>query len=504
MRITLSSQTSNAQYYIDAAYAALVRAQEQVATGKRINKPSDDPVGVDHSLSYSQSISDISQFVKNAWLSKDLLNRTSGVLDELYSQLTEVQSLAQQANNASVTPEARTAIISKLESIKARMMDLANTKHLGRYIFSGHKTDQAPIGFLHTYEGGGAAAAAAATGGNISSGVSGPGTLVFNDDAGNMLATVNFDGSEDTAQKVIDRINTVTGILSPPNRMTASAPGGVLTIINNTAGWEPVVNISNTSTLLADLGLAAQTTHGSGNFTPQGTGGTLTINGVSIAINANDTSAALVGRINALSFQSHVTATKDTGGKIVLSSRNTSNSPNITVTVTGGYSLDNIFGSLQTETVGTDYAYAGDAGDIKLQVSPSTNQTVNIQADKLFNLGGAAKPSEPDLFKLITNLEAAITSGDPQQLAEQQTLVESARRRIMVQQTDFGGRVQNIDGMVAFLNATQDDLKELRSKTEDADITQATINLQTQQLVYQASLYSASSIFKVSLMDFMK
>lgn len=394
MRITLSSQNAFAKHAIGNSFAALARSQEQVATGKRILKPSDDPVGTDQALIYTQAISDIDQFIRNIALSKDFMMRTEGAVSEMNSIIREMEGITQQANNSVLTQSARQGLADKLDAIRTRVIDLTNTKHLGRYIFSGHRTDHSPLGYQHTMAG------------------------------------------------------------------TAA-------------------------------------------FTATGTAGTLNLNGVAIPVDAAETAGSLVGKINTYTFMHGITAS-ESGGVITFEMRELKLDPTINVSASGGYTLDDILGAGVTEVIGSDYTYAGDQGNLSMQISPSAMQTPNMHADRMLNLGGAHNPAEPDIFKLLDDLKTAVLSGDPEELAQQQLLVGEAGNRIMVMYVELGGRMQNLEGVDNYVKATQDSLRELLSKTEDADITQAIVNLKTQEMVYQASLFSASTMFQMSLMDFMR
>lgn len=394
MRITLSSQNAFAKYTIGNTFAALARSQEQVATGKRILKPSDDPVGTDQALIYTQAIRDIDQFVRNIALSKDFMMRTEGAISEMNNIIREMESISQQANNAVLTPSARQGLADKLEAIRTRVIDLTNTKHLGRYIFSGHRTDHSPLGYQHTMAG------------------------------------------------------------------TAA-------------------------------------------FAATGTAGTLTLNGVSITVDAAETAGSLVDKINTYTFKHGITAS-EAGGVLTLEMRESSMEPMINLSASGGYTLDDILGAGAAEAIGSTLIYAGDRGNLSMQISPSAMQAPNMHADRMLNLGGAHNPAEPDIFKLLDDLKAAVLSGNPDDLAQQQLHIDEAGKRIMVMYVELGGRMQNLEGVDNYVKATQDSLRELLSKTEDADITQAIVNLKTQEMVYQASLFSASTMFQMSLMDFMR
>jgi len=395
VRITLGSQTQYAKYFVGTSYARLAELQQQVASGKRVSKPSDDPVAAGRSLSCSQQISDIGQYLRNAAIAKDFMSVTSSTLDEVYSQVQSAISDAQSSLNSTVSDAARRALVARLDSSLEQLQALANATHLGRYIFSGHRTDAPPLAHLHTLDAGGA-------------------------------------------------------------------------------------------------------------FTTQAAAGTLTINGVDVAVMAGDTPAALIARINA-STQSHgVTAADNGAGGIQLAQASAQAANVIRVSASGGYTLADVFGGTPAETVSESFVYGGDRGSIRMQVSPSLVRDVNMTGDRVFNLGGAAAPGEPDLFQVLTDLKDAISTANIPRTEQQLALLQSASGRLLAGRVELGGRIKNMEGVVSHLEQTSDDLKELRSNTEDADITQVVVNLKAQEQVYQAALFSASSLYQMSLLDYLR
>ena len=510
MRVTVASQSSSATFLIGQSFSQLVKFQQQVASGKRISKPSDDPVATDQSLSYSQTISDVDQYLRNASLAKDFMGQTSSTLDELYSNVQEVRTLALAANTASASAESRAAAIEKLNAIQTRVTALANTTHLGRFIFSGQRTQSSPLGYAHSYASAAALTSASATGtADLSGGIAlgGPANLVFADASGTAIASVTLTNGM-TSTQIVDAVNTAFASVASPGKLQASLDASnQLVLTNTTPGNEPVVNISAASdaAALTAVGLSSALTRGTGGFTPQLTSGTLTINGTAIVVTANDTSAALIARINTRTLTTKVSAELDSGGNIQLIQKDSSQSSVMNVSASGGYTLTNIFGASPAETTDISvYTYVGDTGDINMQTGAFSSDTVNRRADNVFNLDGAANASEPDLFALIDQLKSAITSGDSARVGVQLDFVNKAAARLLVQRVDVGARIQNLEGLTNSLSLAQDNLKELRSKAEDVDITQAVVDLKAQEQVYQASLYSASSMFKLSLLDFLR
>jgi flagellin-like hook-associated protein FlgL len=114
--------------------------QVQVSTGRRINKPSDDPVGIQKDLRYRRALTEIAQFNRNIASGTSLLATYDNVLGNMKDILQSADELAVALSNDTYDAVARNAAANDVESLLEQMIELANTAREGRYIFSGHRT----------------------------------------------------------------------------------------------------------------------------------------------------------------------------------------------------------------------------------------------------------------------------------------------------------------------------------------------------------------------------
>lgn len=145
MRITLSQQTQNTLMYLDSAGQKLSRIQNQAATGKRIMKPSDDIPGTDRALSLRTAISTLGQFSDNTTVSKPLLDVTDSALGSLGDALSSARDIAVASANSGLSADEREAYAVQLDNILTEIADIANTRYMDQYIFSGTATDQPAV-----------------------------------------------------------------------------------------------------------------------------------------------------------------------------------------------------------------------------------------------------------------------------------------------------------------------------------------------------------------------
>jgi len=117
----------------------------QLATGKRVNKPSDDPSATVSIIDLEQSSKRLSQFQRNADQARGRLEQEEVAMKGVNDLLQRVRELVVQGNNDSNGAEDRNAIANELRQHLDSFMQLANSQDAnGEYIFGGYRTDSQP------------------------------------------------------------------------------------------------------------------------------------------------------------------------------------------------------------------------------------------------------------------------------------------------------------------------------------------------------------------------
>ncbi|MBC7370849.1 MAG: flagellar hook-associated protein FlgL [Bdellovibrionaceae bacterium] len=128
--------------------------QNQAATQKRINKPSDDPLAATRVLGARTEERGNQQFIKNINNAKSFLDFTDQSLGELTEILMRAKELAiSQSNDASGNEQSRMVTASEVEQIYNQSVQIGNRKLGERYIFGGYKTQTAPFTQTGDYKG---------------------------------------------------------------------------------------------------------------------------------------------------------------------------------------------------------------------------------------------------------------------------------------------------------------------------------------------------------------
>ncbi|MCX8043188.1 MAG: flagellar hook-associated protein FlgL [Desulfobacterota bacterium] len=157
MRVTSGMIFSMTSVNITNQYEEMFRVSETLTSGKRINRPSDDPIDAPKVLDYRTLLGALKQYKKNVERGTSLLRYTESALAQAGYVLTEAKVLAEQMATGSYNEDQRKALATQAEQLFRQLLQIANTQVSGRYIFSGFKTDTQPFvaddNFNVTYQG---------------------------------------------------------------------------------------------------------------------------------------------------------------------------------------------------------------------------------------------------------------------------------------------------------------------------------------------------------------
>lgn len=114
--------------------------REQLNTGKRINRPSDDPTGMQKVLAFNSSIEDTERLQRNINNATGRLNATSSALERVEDVLSDMIELSLTADSTASTSAERGAQAQQVQMLLEELVDIANTQYRGKYLFGGVNT----------------------------------------------------------------------------------------------------------------------------------------------------------------------------------------------------------------------------------------------------------------------------------------------------------------------------------------------------------------------------
>ncbi len=145
MRIGTFSTFSRVLFGIRKNHADLLRAQEQLSSGLRILRPSDDPAGAARSIQLERSLADVGRFQRAAASARTAVDGAASTLQDGSTLFADARELVLQGMNGTLSATDRRALAEEVDLIRTQLLELANQEQAGRYLFGGTETDRAPF-----------------------------------------------------------------------------------------------------------------------------------------------------------------------------------------------------------------------------------------------------------------------------------------------------------------------------------------------------------------------
>lgn len=156
MRITNKIMQRNNLSNINTNKIYQDRLSNQMSTGKKVNRPSDDPVVAIRALRLRSSVTEITQYYsKNIPDAESWLEVTEGALKNLSEILTDCREQCTKGANGPLTSENRKIILEQLEALGDEIYTTGDSDYAGRYVFTGYRTDTSlsfTVAETRTYE----------------------------------------------------------------------------------------------------------------------------------------------------------------------------------------------------------------------------------------------------------------------------------------------------------------------------------------------------------------
>jgi flagellar hook-associated protein 3 FlgL len=137
-RVTQSMMSKGSVTAMQTSLSRLAKLQEQLSTGRVLNRPSDSPTDTTSAMRIRSSISEVQQYGRNAEDGNGWLSTIDAALTGANDQVLRARDLALQgANDAGSGQTARNALAVEVDQIREGLINSANTSYLGRPVFGG-------------------------------------------------------------------------------------------------------------------------------------------------------------------------------------------------------------------------------------------------------------------------------------------------------------------------------------------------------------------------------
>ncbi|MCX8040449.1 MAG: flagellar hook-associated protein FlgL [Planctomycetota bacterium] len=141
-RITQAGMLSAVYANTSRTLLQLATYQEQLSTGKKLNRISDDVVAARQSLRYRADERASAKWLDNIEKTLAFMGATDAALAEVVTVLDQAKALAVQGANGSQDAASRGALAQAVDSLLTRLIDIGNSVHDGRYLFGGTATTE--------------------------------------------------------------------------------------------------------------------------------------------------------------------------------------------------------------------------------------------------------------------------------------------------------------------------------------------------------------------------
>ncbi len=206
MSVSDLSLLNSLSYSLDNTTTGLQQIEQQIATGKQMLQPSDNPTSYAAAQVLNARQSAVSNDLVLAQQVQAQLNTADGALSNVGNAIDSAISIATQGSSATTSTSAMATLSTQVQSILQQVVGEANSQYGGSYLFGGNQVLAAPYSSIGTYAGDNA----------INS-------VTFSN--GNQVQT-NFNGQAifgDTSAGLIATLTSLAGALSSGNQAAVAA-----------------------------------------------------------------------------------------------------------------------------------------------------------------------------------------------------------------------------------------------------------------------------------------
>lgn len=147
MRLSSNQIFSQRVDNITSSQSKWMTEGNKISSGRRVEKPSDDPMAASQAVMVKQSESRNQQYATARGFAKNSMSLQMSLASQMVNITTKIQeTLVAAGNDATLSDEDRSSLADQLEGLKGQLVGIGNTKDgVGRYIFAGFQSDKPPF-----------------------------------------------------------------------------------------------------------------------------------------------------------------------------------------------------------------------------------------------------------------------------------------------------------------------------------------------------------------------
>jgi len=507
MRVTSQTQQRNALHNIFRITENMFNAQKEITSGKKIQKPSDDPSGMRDTLALRTNIKQIKQFERNINSNQLFLSRGESALDSIGVSLSRAKELSMVELGGMSTSETRGYAKTELDNIISKVLQDANTKVKNMYIFSGTDVNTTPFELS-------------------ASGA----VYIYNGNSDNLMiqieedinVKVNIPGSEVLGTDLNPDLNTSTNV-SDLNGGSGITTGSFS--IADRAGTSGTVTITSSMTLAnvitaigqVSVNLTASINSSGNGITIRDTSSVIT-NSLTVREVDGGTTALSLGIVgtkdgniegmdlNAALSTSTLISELNGGDGLTLGDINVINgAASSAVSLSSATTIAEVIDLINAAASGTVTASIDSAGT-SLQVVSNSSSTIAV----VNNVGTDATAEElgigggRNVINTLLKLKQAMEYDDTFAILGSLANLDSGLETINESRAIYGAVARRIMSTEATHQESIVNQKDQISNIEGADLVEAASEFAAMEAALQASLSSTARIIQPSLLDFLR
>ncbi len=132
-------------YQVHSDTSAIQKLQMQLSTGRRIERPSEDPAAAIRALGIQRSLEFKGQVVNNLKSANTLLGASESVLAQAQNILNEVRGIAVESSGNTLSSAELDANANQVREALRKLVEIGNSKFRDQYVFAGSDVMRAPL-----------------------------------------------------------------------------------------------------------------------------------------------------------------------------------------------------------------------------------------------------------------------------------------------------------------------------------------------------------------------
>lgn len=151
-RVTEQVISTKSMNNLQASMKKMQEIQNQLSSGRLINRPSDDPSGASAALGLRSDMRRVQQYDRNADDGLGWLGTADNTLTAALGEIQRIRELVLQGANGTSDVKSREALAQEIKTTKEGLIGLANTTYMNRSIFAGTANPEGQTPPLQTYD----------------------------------------------------------------------------------------------------------------------------------------------------------------------------------------------------------------------------------------------------------------------------------------------------------------------------------------------------------------